>query len=92
VDYRAKECGKAVEFLVQLNNGTVPHNVISDVPTKRQIDFRLEDFVGKLDLDSFTMAGHSFGGATALLLSHRDQNSNKVFYSIPGCILSKMTN
>jgi platelet-activating factor acetylhydrolase len=74
VDYRAKECGKAVEFLVQLNNGMVPHNVISDVPTKRQIDFRLEDFVGKLDLDSFTMAGHSFGGATALLtLSQRPE-------------------
>ncbi|RZC27663.1 platelet-activating factor acetylhydrolase, partial [Asbolus verrucosus] len=67
VEYRAKECSRTVDFLMDLNNGNVPHNVINDVPTHRQIDFRLTDLVGKLDLENLTMAGHSFGGATALL-------------------------
>lgn len=71
VDYRAKECGKVVDFLTELNEGKVPHNVITDVPTKLEIEFDLKDLVGNLDLGSLTMAGHSFGGATALLTLHQ---------------------
>ncbi|XP_044252623.1 platelet-activating factor acetylhydrolase-like [Tribolium madens] len=71
VEYRAKECGQVLDFLIDLNNGKVPHNVVCDVPSRREIDFDLGDFVGKLDLETITMAGHSFGGATALLALHQ---------------------
>ncbi|KAF5270186.1 hypothetical protein FQR65_LT05666 [Abscondita terminalis] len=72
VNRRARECSKVLDFLINLNNGTVPYNVMDDL--KGDHDFHLEDLVGKLDLDSVTMAGHSFGGATALLaLSKRKE-------------------
>ena len=74
IGVRIKECNKALDFLLNLNKGQVPHNVIDDVPTDRKIEFKLEDLVGKLDVDTLTMAGHSFGGATALLtLSQRPE-------------------
>lgn len=63
---RAQECGKVVDFLIDLNKGIVPYNVINDVPTEHKISFQLEDLVEKLDVDSITMMGHSFGAATAL--------------------------
>nr|XP_022912375.1 platelet-activating factor acetylhydrolase-like [Onthophagus taurus] len=67
VQYRAEECSKVLDFLINLNNGLVPYNVMSDTRNNHQIDFKLEDLVGKLDVESITMCGHSFGGATALL-------------------------
>lgn len=71
---RAKECERALEFLLDLNNGTVPHNVMNDVLNNNQADFKLEDLVGKIDVDTLTMAGQSYGGATALLtLSRRKE-------------------
>lgn len=66
IKMRSEECGRVVDFLINLNNGIVPHNVISDVPTKHEISFQLDDLVGKLDTDHLTMMGHSFGAATSL--------------------------
>lgn len=47
---------------------------MDEVPSSLSTEFKLEDLVGKLDINSITMAGHSFGGATALLaLSKRPE-------------------
>lgn len=69
VQIRADECCKLLDFLIGLNNGEVPYNVLDDL--NKNFNFNLADLVGKLDLDSFTMAGHSFGGATTLLAMSR---------------------
>lgn len=65
---------RALDFILDLNNGVVPHNVLNDIPNNNQVDFKLEDFIGKIDVDTLTMAGQSFGGASALLaLSKRSE-------------------
>lgn len=47
---------------------------MDDVLNNNQGDFNLEDFVGKIDVDTLTMAGQSYGGATALLtLTRRNE-------------------
>ncbi|XP_018572036.1 platelet-activating factor acetylhydrolase-like [Anoplophora glabripennis] len=66
IKIRSQECGKVLDFLINLNKGIVPYNVINDVPTKYDVSFQLDDLVGKLDVNDFTMMGHSFGAATAL--------------------------
>lgn len=74
VHYRMGEVCKALDFFLALNGGEVPHNVITDVPTRREIKFELSDLVGKIDVESLSVGGHSFGGATALLaLSRREE-------------------
>lgn len=63
-----------LDVIINLNNGLLPENVIEKVPTTVHMRFKLRDFVGKIDTDNITMAGHSFGGATALLaLSKRTE-------------------
>ncbi|KAF2883062.1 hypothetical protein ILUMI_23108 [Ignelater luminosus] len=74
VNQRANECSKLLDFLINLNNGIIPHNVLDDVKTGKEINFKLEDLVGHLDLDNLMIAGHSFGAASALLtLSKRKE-------------------
>lgn len=74
VNYRAEECCKALDFILELNNGIVPYNVINDLPSSKDISFKLDDLVGRIDTDSITMVGQSFGGASALLaLSKRHE-------------------
>ncbi|KAJ8936369.1 hypothetical protein NQ314_012388 [Rhamnusium bicolor] len=66
IKIRFNECCKVVDFLINLNKGIVAHNVMTDVPTKHEINFNLEDLMKNLDIDCLTMMGHSFGAATAL--------------------------
>ncbi|XP_031353708.1 platelet-activating factor acetylhydrolase-like isoform X2 [Photinus pyralis] len=66
VNHRADECSRLLDFLIRLNGGEVPFNILDDL--NKNLDFKLSDLVGRLDLDSLTIAGHSFGGATALLV------------------------
>lgn len=74
VNKRALECIKALDFILDLNRGIVPHNVINDIINNNQEQFKLEDFIDKIDIDTLTMAGQSFGGASALLaLSKRKE-------------------
>lgn len=49
-----------------LNNGTCSFNVLDDVPSATKSQCKLENFIGRLDLEDLVMMGHSFGGATAL--------------------------
>ncbi|KAJ8923120.1 hypothetical protein NQ315_001673 [Exocentrus adspersus] len=63
---RSQECGKVLDFLLNVNRGTVPFNVINDVPSKLDIQFELSDLIGKLDVDNFILMGHSFGASSAL--------------------------
>lgn len=74
VIFRAKECSKVVDFLIDVNNGKVPYNVLDDVPKYKNVAFKLKDLVGRIEMDSLVMIGHSFGGATTLLtLSQRKE-------------------
>ncbi|CAH1983999.1 unnamed protein product [Acanthoscelides obtectus] len=66
IKIKAKECSKAIDFVLELNKGTAPSNVINEVPTKYKINFDLKDLMGKIDIDSLTIMGHSFGAATAI--------------------------
>lgn len=66
VTYRAEECSRALDFLIDLNKGKVPVNIMTEVPNNDSYEFSLGDLTGNLDLDGAVMAGHSFGGATAL--------------------------
>lgn len=67
VDQRAEECSKVIDFLINLNNGIVPHNILNDLPENTDLAFDLNDFVGKINVNSLAMMGHSFGGGTTLL-------------------------
>lgn len=63
-----------LDFILNLNAGIVPHNILDDVLGQRKHNFKLSDLVGCLDIDNIIMMGHSFGGATALLtLSRRKE-------------------
>ncbi|KAI4456551.1 platelet-activating factor acetylhydrolase [Holotrichia oblita] len=74
VHMRAEECSKILDFLINLNKGIIPQNIMNNVPSSLENNFKLEDLVDRLDIDSITMSGHSFGGATALLtLSQRPE-------------------
>ncbi|XP_066250052.1 platelet-activating factor acetylhydrolase-like [Euwallacea similis] len=65
---RSDECGKVIDFFINLNKGFIPHNVMDDVPFHRNspTDFSLNQLVGKLDIGNICIMGHSFGAATAL--------------------------
>lgn len=74
VRFRAEECSKLLDFLIDLDNGKISPNILDDIRTDDEINFKLEDLVGNLDTENITMAGHSFGGATALMaLSQRKE-------------------
>ncbi|CAG9830687.1 unnamed protein product [Diabrotica balteata] len=66
IQHRMAECLRAINFIVQLNSGIVPKNVLDSVPNTRNNQFRLEYLVGKIDVNNLVMMGHSFGAATAL--------------------------
>ncbi|CAH1154660.1 unnamed protein product [Phaedon cochleariae] len=63
---RSKECAKLIDFLKNLNEGIIPHNVLEDVKSYEKTPFKLDDLVGNIDVHDFTIVGHSFGGASAL--------------------------
>lgn len=67
VKLRSQECSRCLDFILNLNKGEVPENIMDRVPTAKKSDFKLNDLVGILDIDNIIMMGHSFGGATALL-------------------------
>ncbi|XP_044758121.1 platelet-activating factor acetylhydrolase-like [Coccinella septempunctata] len=75
VHLRSDECTKVLDFILGLNAGDVPHNVMDDVMCRQRLsNFKLSDLVGHLDVENIIMMGHSFGGATALLtLSRRKE-------------------
>lgn len=79
MNQRANECSKLLDFLINVNNGIIPHNVLDDVKTDKEINFKLEDLVGCLDLDNLMMAGHSFGAASALLTLSKRKELKYVF-------------
>ncbi|XP_050311173.1 platelet-activating factor acetylhydrolase-like [Anthonomus grandis grandis] len=62
---KSHECVQVLDFFKNVRGG---RNVMDATPThkNRKIDFKLEQLMGKLDLDSFGIMGHSFGAATAL--------------------------
>lgn len=63
-----------LDVILKIHEGVLPQNIIDLVPTKHEIEFKLADLIGRIDVDNITMAGHSFGGATALLtLSKRKE-------------------
>lgn len=64
--FRTEECSKVIDFLIELNKGNVPKNVLDDVPTSPKSSFKLDDLVGKLDLENLGIIGHSFGAASAM--------------------------
>jgi len=68
IKIKSEECSKSLDFLMNLQRGNVPYNVLQDVPWHKNMDvqFGLDSFVGNLDVDSMCMMGHSFGAATAL--------------------------
>ncbi|XP_022254791.1 platelet-activating factor acetylhydrolase-like [Limulus polyphemus] len=64
---RAFDCIKVLDFLEELNNGYPIQNVINP-------SFQTSQFMGIMDLSKAAVAGHSFGGTTAILslaLEHR---------------------
>ncbi|CAH0564022.1 unnamed protein product [Brassicogethes aeneus] len=74
VHKRAKECSRALDVLISLHAGEKLYNVLDDTLLHKNIAFSLDLFGDKLDLNSVTMMGHSFGGASALLaLSQRKE-------------------
>nr|XP_023023112.1 platelet-activating factor acetylhydrolase-like [Leptinotarsa decemlineata] len=66
---RASECSKIMDVLKNLNEGSIPHNVLKSVHGKKTVDFDLKELIGKIDTENFTLMGHSFGAATALYTS-----------------------
>lgn len=66
IHYRSKECEKALEFLLKLNRGEIPKNILDEVPSSKRGDFHLSDLTGKIDVENLIILGHSFGGGTAL--------------------------
>lgn len=66
ISLRTDECNKIIDFLIDLNNGKVPKNVLDDVPTSIKSSFKLDDFIGNLDLENLAIMGHSFGASTAM--------------------------
>ncbi|CAG9865266.1 unnamed protein product [Phyllotreta striolata] len=60
---RSEECLKTVQFFIDLNDNKIPKNALDDL---ERGEFRLQDLAGKIDVDNFTLIGHSFGAATVL--------------------------
>ncbi|XP_038062918.1 platelet-activating factor acetylhydrolase-like isoform X2 [Patiria miniata] len=63
---RAAECSRALDLLLQMNNGEPVVNALND-------EFDGSMFQGKLDSDKVAICGHSFGGATTLLTLSKDK-------------------
>lgn len=83
VKRRTQEIGRVVDFLKDLNDGKVSRNVLGDVPGERGNSFDLNDLIGKLDLASLSVMGHSFGGSTALYaLYARQEFRYRIYYYI----------
>ncbi|CAH1100663.1 unnamed protein product [Psylliodes chrysocephalus] len=66
IKQRSIECIETIDFFKRLNSGTVPKNILDDVEERKDNNFRLDDLVGKIDINNFTLFGHSFGAATVL--------------------------
>ncbi|XP_076275882.1 platelet-activating factor acetylhydrolase-like [Rhynchophorus ferrugineus] len=68
VKIRYSECAKVLDFLKQLHQGIIPHNVLDDTPLHKDLgyDFDLKDLGGNLDMNNLCLMGHSFGAATTL--------------------------
>ncbi|CAB3365494.1 Hypothetical predicted protein [Cloeon dipterum] len=66
LDIRASECSRALDFLIGVNEGRCCENLL-DPETKI-----LEQLKGRLDLETASLMGHSFGGATTLVTAAKD--------------------
>lgn len=61
---RVLECQQALTVLHRLNEG----GQVNQLPS----DFKLEQLMGRLDLSKPILAGHSFGGCTAIATAQQD--------------------
>lgn len=77
---RKEECIKLLDFLLDLNKGVVPYNVLDDCPNNGSYDFKLSNLVGQIDVDNIVMCGQSFGAATALLTLASRKEFKYVFF------------
>ncbi|CAG9763343.1 unnamed protein product [Ceutorhynchus assimilis] len=60
------ECSKTLDFLLELQQGIVPSNIMDATANHTNIQFNLNQLKGNLDVSNVCIMGHSFGGATAL--------------------------
>lgn len=81
VHYRADEVCRTLDLLKELNEGNVPNNVLDQLPSRNNVDFKFEDLKGLLDVENVTISGHSFGGATSILaMSKRSELKQGILY------------
>lgn len=66
IKLRSTECLRLIDVFKKLNHGIIPKNILDDIPENKNNEFCLKDLVGTIDIDNFTVMGHSFGAATAL--------------------------
>ncbi|XP_059486311.1 platelet-activating factor acetylhydrolase-like [Neocloeon triangulifer] len=66
---RASECSRALDFLKNVNEGTAVNNLLDPKNMHSQV---FEQMRGRLDLQTASLMGHSFGGATTLVTASQD--------------------
>lgn len=72
---------RVLDLLKQLNEGNTPNNILDQLPSNQNMDFKFEDLKGLLDVENVTISGHSFGGATSLLaMSKRKELKLGILY------------
>jgi len=69
--HRVKEIKNTLSLLFDLNEGANPVENVMEVEEKLE-KFDMQLLKGSMDLSSPILAGHSFGGATALFALHAD--------------------
>lgn len=86
VRHRSHEVLKTVELIKRLNDGHAPENHFDSISKPKIPGFPFNEFKNKLDVNSMSLMGHSFGGATVIqtLLKH-SQHFRAGFVFDPWC-------
>ncbi|KAI9101828.1 platelet-activating factor acetylhydrolase, isoform II-domain-containing protein [Phlyctochytrium arcticum] len=71
VDHKAQEVKEVVQLLEDLNAGRTITNLLAKTHETKGFEAQFQD---RMDFDSFVMAGHSFGAATALTALQEPSN------------------